>query len=343
MIDTLDEILRGPEIARAPAPVHFDTVAAQRAISRELGAKVIASLHEVNHLYDWLWMAGVWLVFVALCGALANLAFGPLWLLALFAQGIVLQNIAQVGHEIFVHRELKGGRLGHLLGIVNLIPVLMLPTKYKLSHLEHHKLTGTDRAEAYKFCLDTRRKRFLFMTFVGVVLVRRGRLKTTDARAAATTAPNDISAAKVSAASRRRIRLERKVLRLFYLALVLAALLWPRQVIYGYVLPLVLALPVVNLLRIVLEHAEADVRSLYHCATYYRTGPITRILFFWNVGDCHLIHHIYPRISWYRMGRAIKLMRPLFLKQGMHCRRSMLGLLYGYLIENRPYLTIWHT
>ena len=77
-------------------------------------------------------------------------------------------------------------------------------------------------------------------------------------------------------------------------------------VLFGYILPLFVVLPVANALRTILEHAETNPQNLFHCATFYRTGLLTRFLFFWDAGDCHLVHHIFPNIPFYRMGKAVE-------------------------------------
>jgi fatty acid desaturase len=82
-------------------------------------------------------------------------------------------------------------------------------------------------------------------------------------------------------------------------------------------------------------------RDVYHCATFYRTGFITRPLFFWDAGDCHIVHHIYPGILFYRMGRALRLIAPILKRHGARERRSFLELLHGFFIRVEPHHTLW--
>ena len=82
-------------------------------------------------------------------------------------------------------------------------------------------------------------------------------------------------------------------------------------------------------------------KNNYHCATYYRTGFLTRPLFFWDAGDCHLVHHIFPGIPWYRMGKACDTLRPFLLDHGVRERRSIFELTYGYFVKVYEHRTLW--
>ena len=95
------------------------------------------------------------------------------------------------------------------------------------------------------------------------------------------------------------------VARAFLLLVVVAAVAWPR-------------LDPPRLLRSGALHGARgerhsdDPRALrgepenpFHVATFYRTGPVSRLLFLWDSGDCHLIHHLYATIPYYRIGRAV--------------------------------------
>jgi fatty acid desaturase len=110
---------------------------------------------------------------------------------------------------------------------------------------------------------------------------------------------------------------------------------------YGFLLPALFGLPVANTLRTILEHSETNPENNYHCATYYRTGFLTRPLFFWDAGDCHLVHHIFPGIPWYRMGEACDALRPFLLEHGVRERRSLLELVKGYFVDVRPHRSLW--
>ena len=91
----------------------------------------------------------------------------------------------------------------------------------------------------------------------------------------------------------------------------------------------------------VLEHADADPDNPFNWSTWYRTGPVTRLLFFWDSGDCHVIHHIYPRLPFYNMSRAVRLMEPVMTAAGVVQRHSFLQMLKGWFIDNHPHRSQW--
>lgn len=99
--------------------------------------------------------------------------------------------------------------------------------------------------------------------------------------------------------------------------------------------------PVVSGLRTILEHSECDPKNVFHCATFYRTGYITGPLFFWDAGDCHIVHHIFPAIPFYRMPAAVKAIAPILKAHGARERRSLLDLLEGWFWRKEEHRTIW--
>ncbi len=86
----------------------------------------------------------------------------------------------------------------------------------------------------------------------------------------------------------------------------------------------------------------ADPDNRFHVATYYRTGPWTRALFLWDCGDCHLVHHVFDQIPFYRMGQAVDLLRPILLRAGVIQRTSLWTLLRGYYVDVLPHRARWH-
>jgi len=66
-------------------------------------------------------------------------------------------------------------------------------------------------------------------------------------------------------------------------------------------------------------------------------------LFFRDAGDCHLVHHIFPNIPFYKVGKAADLFHPFLLRQGVRERRSLLALLWGYFARVEPHRALWST
>ncbi len=317
-----------------------DFSAARRAIARELGAATIARLHKQNPLFDWLAVIGLPCLFATFVVALVRLEFGIFWLTCFILQGFVIQAMAYAVHDLFVHRCVGGTRVGYVLGVLFDLPIFYRRTWYALYHLDHHKYIGTKLdPEAYKQDLDKRWKRFLCLTIVGAWLARKRKLKP----------PNAVSPEigqgplfiPIDPIIARQIRGERLVVSLTAVALIPAVALWWQPVALGFLLPLLIIAPLASILRLVLEHAEVNPQNIYQCATFYRTGVVSRVLFFWDAGDCHIVHHFFPRIPFYRMGEALKLINPILKRQGARERRSLVQLLYGFFILNEPHRALW--
>ena len=210
------------------------------------------------------------------------------------------------------------------------------PSQYGHTHLDHHTFTGTDEDEAYKQDLDTRTRRLLFLTPIGYFAAIWRFLR----RNFPPKWPAPDSAFGRHPNKALLIR-EYVYIAIGYALIFWAWRTWKAPMQYGFLLPAFFALPIANTLRTILEHAETNPENNYHCATYYRTGAITRPLFFWDAGDCHLVHHIFPGIPWYRMGEACDTLRPFLLDHGVRERRSMLELIKGYFVDVRPHRTFW--
>lgn len=317
-------------------PSEQDLTQVRQQISHALGRETIAELHRPRPWLDALAVFGALGLFGLNLHALASLAFGPLWLLLFVLQGFLLQLLGLVSHDLFVHRRVWGPRGSWLASLPLTLPRLSLPTGYEQAHLAHHRWIGTERdTEAYKQQLDSRGKRWLFTTLLGIKLAQAGKLKQGESL----KGYHDVSGQ--GAAIESRARLEKWLMRGGLLALLPLAWFFPAHTLLGYLLPVLIMGPIVNSLRIVIEHAEANPDNPWHWSTCYRTGPLTRLLFFWDSGDCHVIHHIFPRLPFYHMGRAVELMRPLLLAHGVVERRSFLALLKGWFIQGHAHRNLW--
>lgn len=296
------------------------------ALRSALGDTTLRALLRGDPRLDAAGFVAVWAAVIGLGAGLVALPFGPLWAACLLLQGFALQLLVLLFHDLFLHRKV-GGPLGSwLLGLACTLPLLIRPTAYTLFHRRHHRYVGTaDDSEAFKQEVDTRGKRLALATLPGFLAQRRW----------------PIAAEDMTPQAAARLRVETWAVRLFVLGLAVGLAVWPRALGLAYVLPLILTMPLASVLRIVLEHAEADPGNPYHVATWYRTGFWTRVLFLWDCGDCHLVHHVFDQIPFYRMGRAVELLRPVLLRAGVVPRTSLVALLWGYFGENYPHRTRW--
>lgn len=308
----------------------------RRALHAALGADTIARLHAKNPWLDALALITVPALFAINLHALATLDTGVIWLLLFVLQGFLLQLLGLVSHDLLVHRRVLGNTGSWLAAVLLTLPRLSLPTGYERAHLAHHRWIGSARdTETYKQHLTTRKRRLLFATILGVKLAQAGKLESEEGL----KAYHDVQGE--GALYERRAAIERNALRLLLLTLPLLAWLAPAHVLLGWLLPTLVMGPLVNSLRVVLEHSDVDPANPWNWSTCYRTGFITRPLFFWDSGDCHLVHHIFPRLPWYRMGEAVDRMRPVLLAHGVVERTSIAALLRGWFVDVFPHRSRW--
>jgi fatty acid desaturase len=319
-------------------PITLNYRRARGAIQASLGPLAIAEFHRPIPLLDWAVVTALPLIFAANALALATME-GWAWVSVLLLQGFIIQMFGYVVHDLFVHRRV-GGRGGYYLGAVYELPIAVRRTWYAHYHLDHHAaMNADDDPEAYKQDLDTRMKRLMFLTLPGAFMAMARRLKPRNAfsphvRMAPRRMPDE-------AGVRRRLQFEGVLAGCWIAVIVLASVAWWELAILGYVLPLTLVTPIASSLRTILEHAECDPGNVFHCATFYRTGAITGPLFFWDAGDCHIVHHIYPAIPFYRMPAAVKAIAPVLRAHGAVECHSLLRLLRGWFWRNEAHRTVW--
>lgn len=316
----------------------YDFTRARKELVAAVGKDTIVALHRPSPWKDWLGLVVQFGVFTGLALLLGDrsLRYTPVWWVAFFLQGFVILAFGYMMHDLFMHRRVGGRTVSYILGNVTAFLSFLRFTEYRHTHGDHHKFTGTDEDEVYKQDLDTRWKRVLFCTPVGYLLAVHRLLKTKHPA----VHPSPEGSFRVKKPDRTRHWSECMVQLALLVLIVMVGIRYP-EVRYGYVMPLLFALPLANVLRIILEHAETNDRNTYHCATYYRTGLVTRPLFFWDAGDCHLVHHIFPAIPFYNMGRACDVLREHLLKHGVRERRSLLELCWGYFVKCQPHRALW--
>jgi fatty acid desaturase len=310
--------------------------AARAAIVRELGAEQLARLHAPNLALDLAAMFGSIALFLLCAWELATgTVRDPLWWLGLLVQGDLVLVMAFINHDAFVHRKLFAPRIRWVLSSVLVWPAQMRPATYENQHLTHHRFLGTERdTESYKTEIGTRLRRLLYASPLVIfyrAFVLRGRTSSVNV---------DREDPHARRRNPPRERYERAT-RLAVFAMVLASAVWDwRLLVYGYLLPFVLVTPVLNTMRIVLEHFDLQRGNPLWVGTFYTTGPLTRLMFWWDAGDCHLVHHFYANIPFYRMGHALKLMRPILARSGVLQQHSLAALLFQWFVSARAHWSV---
>lgn len=320
-----------PRPASHPAIPEQPMRTARALIARELGAERLARLHDANTPLDMLAIFGSIALFLLLAWELATgSVHDALWWAALVVQGGLILAMSIVAHDVFVHRKLLPQRLRWVLAQVLTWPAQLRSSLFESKHLTHHRELGTDGdPEFYRRGLDTAVRRILYAT--PVMLVFRALIYR----------ELDIPTKERPAhGGEARLRIERRT-RLAIWVLAVASLAWDwRLLVFGYLVPLAFVTPLFNTVRIVLEHFDMGRGNALWPGTFYRTGPISRAAFLWSAGDCHVVHHFYPTIPIYRMPQALRLMRPILLRHGVHEHGSLLPLLADWFSGARAH---WST
>jgi fatty acid desaturase len=302
-----------------------------------LGAERIKALHQQDWRLDAL--AVVLVVAVAIInGALLWTQSPGLYTpFGLLVQGWLFQIAGLISHDLFVHRRVGGEWLSRLGSALLTLPRLSLPVGYETAHLAHHRYLGSQRdTENYKQALDTRGKRLLFSTLFGIRMAQSGKRQ-------GVAHYHDVS--EKSDAIRLRAASEKRALRIWMLLMIVLTIAAPKAMLFTYWLPLLLVAPLINTLRIIIEHADADTGAgnAWQLGTNYHTGPITRLLFLWDSGDCHLVHHVFPRMPFYRVGRCVDELRALIDQQNPRVRHSLVALVLGWYLKGYGHRMPWPT
>ncbi|WP_427912183.1 fatty acid desaturase family protein [Ramlibacter sp. MMS24-I3-19] len=303
--------------------------AARAEIVDQLGRDEVARLHDENPVLDGAAVVGSLAIFLALAYPLAvGSVRDPLWWACLVLQGNMILVLAMVSHDVFTHRKWLPPKLRWLVSTVMMWPSQLRPSVYDDLHLTHHRALGTAQdTESYKHGINTRVRRALFASPAMVVQHLQ-------------TVRRQIAEANARDPGSERAAFERKVWWGILALLLVSAAVDYRFALYGYVLPFVVVLPVLNTIRVVLEHYDLEAGNPFWVGTFYRTGPVTRIMFWWIGGDCHVIHHVYATIPWYRLPRAIRLIRPILLRNGVFEHRSLGRLLVDWFSARRPHWSV---
>jgi fatty acid desaturase len=317
---------------------------ARALIARELGTEQLARLHAPNLALDLAAIAGSIALFLLCAWELATGSVkDPLWWLCFIVQGNLVIVMAILNHDAFVHRKLFPQPLRWVVSSVLAWPAQLRSALYEGQHLKHHRALGTDGdTELHKQGIDTWVRRVVYATpaLIAYRTIFYRSLVAQQQRTSSEAAPEQQPPARGAHGGERRLRWE-KFTRYAIWALVAASAAWDwRLVVFGYLLPFAVVTPPLNTLRIVLEHFDLDRNNPLWVGTFYRTGLLTRVMFWWGTGDCHLVHHYYANIPFYRMPAALRLMRPILQRGGVYEHRSLMRLLWQWFSASRGHWSV---
>ncbi len=266
----------------------------------------------------------------------------PLWWVCFVVQGDLIIVMGILNHDVFVHRKLFPQRLRWVVSSILAWPAQLRSALYESQHLKHHRALGTeDDTEMHKHGVDTCLRRLVYATpaLIAFRAIFYRSLVIQQRRPSSVDLPQQPQA-RMAAGGEMRLRWER-LTRYFTWALVAVSVAWDwRLGVFGYLLPLAIVTPPLNTVRIVLEHFDLNRSNPLWVGTFYRTGPITRVMFWWGTGDCHIVHHYYANIPFYRMPAALRLMRPILQREGVYEHRSLLRLLWQWFSASRGHWSV---
>jgi fatty acid desaturase len=240
-----------------------------------------------------------------------------------------------VAHDLVVHRRRWGTFGSWLLGACAFALVSNRLTAYTIAHVRHHARINTlDDTEAYKQDIDTVAKRFAFCTVFGFKAATGGRWATPRRSGYFALIPRN----KVEVA---RLRTESFVAHALVLFMIIYSWFDPVRVLMGWAVPLLLVAPTLNCLRVAIEHAEVDSSNPFWLATNYRSGLVSQFIFVCGAGDCHIVHHAFPKIPFYRCPRAARLLQPLLKEKGVVERRSFWFMMKCWFVDGAAHGTVW--
>ncbi|MDB5881329.1 MAG: hypothetical protein JWP43_1207, partial [Ramlibacter sp.] len=320
-----------PELSPSKQP---DLRQARALIVKELGADKLAELHRPNIWLDLAAIFGGPALFVFLAYELGvGSSHDPWWWLFLLAQGNLILILGFLNHDIFVHRKLFRPKLRWIASTVLVWPAQLRAAAYEEKHLLHHRALGTEAdSEFYKQSINTPLRRVLYAT-VAMVFYRAIFLR-------GQTSSVSVARPNTRGTNQPRIRYEKVTWWVILLGAFVAALVDYRFVLYGYLLPYALVTPVLNSVRIILEHFDLEPRNPLWNGTFYKTGPLTRVMFWWGAGDCHVVHHFYANIPFYRIGQAVRLIRPILISHGVYEHDSLTRLMRQWFVDGREHWSV---
>jgi fatty acid desaturase len=63
-------------------------------------------------------------------------------------------------------------------------------------------------------------------------------------------------------------------------------------------------------------------------------------MFWWGAGDCHVVHHFYANIPFYRIGCAVRLIRPILISHRVYEHRSLTRLMRQWFADARAHWSV---
>ncbi len=326
---------------KTPESIKFQDSIALQEVRQELrdflGDHLLKKVHSQRPWLDSLVIAITISAYISnyLLFAFFNLNIA-LSILVIIFQGWLITIMGLLSHDVIVHRNKWRGSFENFIGSLLFIPATVPYTKYRLGHLRHHAYIGTtEDSEIYKQDIKTRWQRILFSTIIGFKMATTGKWSAESRHSYG----GMIGASDVEL---KRTKLESiSILAMIAVIIILSFIFSWKIFVFGWLIPVTVVTPALNTFRIIIEHAHVDPTNNYWLATPYRTGFFGKFLFLADSGDCHILHHIFPRVPWYGMPQLVRASESFFEAKGVVYKGSYITLLKGWFINNYPHRSKW--
>lgn len=309
----------------------------QHEVISAVGRERLEQLHKPVFLADLLTVVLVIVAPYLIVACLYNfrLSAVAVLLLSLF-QGWLIVLGALVAHEIAIHRRVFSPFWNKLLAALLFLPTTQRATRYSNNHRAHHQYVNTAKdPEIYKKQLVGSKRRIIFSTIFGFIFFKLTKSTVED------VASQDTDHQILDSKEDRKWLANERFLQIVLASLVvILGFFSPHAFVFGVLLPLVLWAPVINTIRVVGDHAVVDTSNEYWLSTLYPSSYFS-VLFLYESGEFHQIHHIFPKIPFYRMPSALRAMKPTFVQMGLNEERSLMRLLILWFAGRFEHGTAW--
>jgi fatty acid desaturase len=254
-----------------------------------------------------------------------------IWLPAAVLLGFTVFGFTVLLHEV-VHRAVFRRRHGpgnRILAWLYALPSGLSPSQFERWHLDHHAELGTDLEDPKRHYLTPKivRRWFKALYFTPALFPIYFRAA---AREAAHYPPE----------LRARLRRERVVVTAVHLGIMAAILLgWDAAMLVKlYVIPVFFVFPIAFTINRLGQHYDITPEDPAGWGTIIRTNFVWDFLFLWS--SYHTEHHYFPAVPFYNLPALHRELQPVFARHELRTR-TYSGLLYDWLIRNKPPHTAW--
>jgi fatty acid desaturase len=248
----------------------------------------------------------------------------PVW--PVFIAGIVVIAISVQAMGTLMHEALHGNLFrstvfDRWVGFVLGVPTFFSASAYKVTHLNHHRHTRTERdLDEFSYACHTHRQYvvlFYASFLVGSILY----MFAVPVKACAMTSPDN----------RRRIVAEYSLMFLAYATAVsFAVVMRHAEWLFWYWLAPISVAVVLSNIRALAEHmgTTGAGEAMLKTRTVTSNGLVSFLMLNLNY---HLEHHLFPAVPWYNLPKIHQLLTPLYESRGAVIQQSYTAFVFQTL------------